>query len=306
MADGSQRDFALVGLSHKTAPVGVRERLAIGAPELPEVLQQLRAVPGVEELLLVSTCNRVEVYLYGAAGADERVQGWLVAHAGEAVAKVLYRRAGREAVQHLFRVCASLDSMILGEPQILGQVKDGFAAAQREGTLGGAITGACQAAFTAAKRVRTETEIGVAPVSMASAAVELARKVFGSLEGRTLLLVGAGKMSELTAKHLSGNGARVLVTNRTLARAQALAGMVGGQARAFEDLPQLLVEADIVVSSTAAPRPILTVPLLQAAIKARHWRPLFLVDLAVPRDIEEGAAKIENVFPYDVDDLEQV
>ncbi|MGC4114141.1 MAG: glutamyl-tRNA reductase [Myxococcales bacterium] len=260
----------------------------------------------MEELLLVSTCNRVEAYVYGAADAGEKVKGWLVQRAGEAVGKVLYQRKGGEAVKHLFRVSASLDSMVLGEPQILGQVKDAFSAAQEAGTLGGAVGGAAQAAFSTAKRVRTETAIGSAPVSMASAAVELAKKIFGTLEGRAILLVGAGKMSELTAKHLAGNGTRVLVTNRTFSRGEELAAKVGGKAFPWEQLPQLLTEADIVVSSTAAPRPVLTVPMLQTAIKARKWRPLFLVDLAVPRDIEEGAGKIESVYPYDVDDLQSV
>lgn len=303
---GSARDYSLVGLSHKTAPVEVRERLAIGAGDLPGVLGELRALPGVDELMLVSTCNRVEAYVYGEPDAGERVQAWLTARAGDGVAKVLYRQQGGGALTHLFRVAASLDSMVLGEPQILGQVKGAFAAAQKAGTLAGALTTACQAAISAAKRVRTETAVGSAPVSMASAAVELARKIFGSLDGRTVLLVGAGKMSELTAKHLSGAASRVVVTNRTFARGEELAARVGGLARPWEQLAQLLTEADIVVSSTAAPRPVLTVPMLQAAIKARHWRPLFLVDLAVPRDIEDGAAKIENVYPYDVDDLDQV
>jgi len=306
MAGGSSSgDFLLVGLSHKTAPVEVRERLAFGT-QVPEVLSQLKRLDGVEELMLVSTCNRVEAYLFGPPEAGDRVRGWLVERAGEAVSQVLYVRRGAEAVRHLFRVSASLDSMVLGEPQVLGQVKDAFAAAQQAGTLGGAVGGAAQAAFAAAKRVRTETAIGAAPVSMASAAVELARKIFGTLEGRAILLVGAGKMSELTARHLSGAGTRVLVTNRTFERGAELAAKVGGRALPWESLPQLLTEADIVVSSTAAPRPVLTVPMLQAAIKARRFRPLFLVDLAVPRDIEEGAGKIENVYPYDVDDLEQV
>ncbi|HEY3452142.1 MAG TPA: glutamyl-tRNA reductase [Myxococcales bacterium] len=305
MAEIPQRDFCLVGLSHKTAPVEVREKLAFG-PQLPQVLGELRALDGVEELLLVSTCNRVEAYLFGAADSGERVRTWLVGRAGEAVGKVLYQRRGGEAIKHLFRVSSSLDSMVLGEPQILGQVKDAFAAAQDAGTLGGAVGGAAQAAFATAKRVRTETAIGSAPVSMASAAVELAKKIFGTLEGRAILLVGAGKMSELTAKHLAGNGTRVLVTNRTFSRGEELAAKVGGKALPWDQLPQLLTEADIVVSSTAAPRPVLTVPMLQTAIKARKWRPLFLVDLAVPRDIEEGAGKIENVYAYDVDDLQSV
>ncbi len=300
------KDFTLVGLSHKTAPVEVRERLAVGAAEMPQFLAELRAADGVDELMLVSTCNRVETYVWGAPHASESVRGVLARRAGPRVLESLYDRRGRDAVGHLFRVCASLDSMILGEPQILGQVKDAFANSQRAGTLAGVITQACQAAFSAAKRVRTETAIGAAPVSMASAAVELAKKIFGSLAGRTVLLVGAGKMSELTAKHLAEGSPRILVANRTLERAVDLARRVGGTARPFEELQGLLVEADIVVSSTAAPRPILTTSLLQGVSKQRHFRPLFMVDLAVPRDIEEGVGKLENVYTYNVDDLQHV
>ncbi len=300
------RDFTLVGLSHKTAPVEVREKLAVAAGEMPQFLAELRAADGVEELMLVSTCNRVETYVWGAPHASESVRAALARRAGPLVLESLYDRRGEEAVRHLFRVSSSLDSMILGEPQILGQVKEAFANAQRARTLAGVITQACQAAFSAAKRVRTETAIGAAPVSMASAAVELGKKIFGSLAGRTVLLVGAGKMSELTAKHLAEGAPRILVANRTLERARDLARRVGGTARPFEELSGLLVEADIVVSSTAAPRPILTTAMLHAVIKQRHFRPLFMVDLAVPRDIEEGVGKLENVYAYDVDDLQHV
>jgi glutamyl-tRNA reductase len=191
MSPPGLKDFALVGLSHKSAPVEVREKLSVTADEMPRFLAELRAADGVEELLLISTCNRVETYAWGASDLFEGVRGVFSQRAGPAVLGSLYDRRGRDAVSHLFRVSSSLDSMVLGEPQILGQVKEAFAAAQQAGTLGGVITGACQAAFSAAKRVRSETAIGAAPVSMASAAVELSRKIFGSLTGRTVLLVGA-------------------------------------------------------------------------------------------------------------------
>ena len=306
MAASCPREFGLVGLSHKTAPVEVRERLAVAPDAFPGFLAGLKRLEGVDELMVVSTCNRVEAYVHGSPRAAERVRDALVDLAGSQSREAFYLRQGSCSVSHLFRVASSLDSMVLGEPQILGQVKQAFAAAKEAGTLGGAITRACQAAFSAAKRVRTETAIGAAPVSMASAAVELARKVFGGLERRTVLLVGAGKMSELTAKHLAGDGSRILVTNRTLARAEALSLRVGGLARPFEKLPELLVEADIVVSSTASPAPVLTVAMLEQVVGRRHYRPLFLVDLAVPRDIEPEVGRLENVYAYDVDDLGQV
>jgi len=214
--------------------------------------------------------------------------------------------------------------MVVGEPQILGQVKRAFLAAQEAGTVGGALTALAQAAFGVAKRVRTETAIGSAPVSIASAAVDLAYELLGSLEGRIIALVGAGKTSELTAKHLASSrlrvtdcvgatgrspslvGSRLRVTNRTFARAEELARKVDGQAVPWEELPRLLAEADIVVSSTAAPQPVLTKVMVQEAVRARQKRPLLLVDLAVPRDVEEGVAALENVFAHDVDDLERV
>lgn len=300
------RDYALVGLSHKTAPVEVRERLAIVPSELAGFLAALRDVAGADELMLVSTCNRVEAYAFGGMDAPELLRQALVSRACPESPGCFYVRRGADALAHLFRVASSLDSMILGEAQVLGQVKEAFAASKEAGTVGTALDHACQAAFAAAKRVRTETGIGASPVSMASAAVELARKVFGGQRGRTVLLIGAGKMSELTAKQLAADGSTVLVTNRTLERAEALAVRVGGVARPFSALPELLVEADIVVSSTAAPAPILGVAMLEPVVRQRHYRPLFLVDLAVPRDIEPEVGRLENVFAYDVDDLGRV
>ncbi len=302
----ASRDFALIGLSHKTAPVSVRERLAISEAELPEVLRELREQSGAEETMLVTTCNRVEAYLYGGPEAIDGVRGYFARRAGPDTNQALYLRTGPDAIAHLFRVASSLDSMVVGEPQILGQVKDAFGLAQRAGAAGATLTQLCQAAFAAAKRVRTETAIGSAPVSMASAAVELARKIFGELAGRVVLIVGAGEMSELAARHLASSNTRVVVTNRTFEKAELLARSVGGVARRFEEMPQLLVEADIVISSTAAPQPIFTLGQVQPAVKARRYRPLFFVDLAVPRDIEPAVGRLENVYAYDVDDLANV
>lgn len=298
-----QREFALVGLSHKTAPIAVRERLAVPESELSTLLSELRGVKGVDEGMVVSTCNRVEAYVFGHPEAVEGVRTFLVARAGSEARAALYSRIGADAVAHLFRVAASLDSMVVGEPQILGQVKDAYGAAQRAGAVGASLSQMCQAAFAAAKRVRSETAIGVAPVSMASAGVELARKIFGHLDGKLILLVGAGKMSELTARQLSPGTSKILVANRSLERAEGLAARVNGSARTFAELPPLLVQADIVISSTAAPEPILTVAMVAAALKARRYRPLFIIDLAVPRDVEEGVGRLENVYAYNVDDL---
>lgn len=300
------RDFALIGLSHKTAPVSVRERLAISEEELPQVLRELREQSGADETMLVTTCNRVEAYCYGGPEVIDAVRSYFARRAGQETNQALYLLKGPEAVAHLFRVASSLDSMVLGEPQILGQVKDAFGAAQKAGAAGATLTQLCQAAFAAAKRVRSETAIGTAPVSMASAAVELARKVFGELAGRTVLVVGAGEMSEIAARHLASSHTKLLVTNRTFERAEALAASVRGTARRFEELQQLLVEADIVISSTAAQRPIFTVERVQPAVKARRFRPLFFVDLAVPRDVDPEVGQLENVYAYDVDDLANV
>jgi glutamyl-tRNA reductase len=302
-------ELLCVGLSHKGAPIEIREQLAVSEEALPELLARATSIAGVSEALLLSTCNRVElVAVVQSADAGGPLVNVLSGNAPAAVRAHLRVHTGEAAMVHLFRVAASLDSMVVGEPQILGQVKDAFAQSVAAGTVGGELTRACEAAFASAKRVRTETGIGAAAVSMASAAVELAHKIFGAVKGRTVLVVGAGPMSELCARHLSSEAAKVLVANRTHARAEALCLAVGGgaQPRPFESLPQLLVEADIVVSSTAAPRPIFTRELVQAALKARRGRPLFLVDLAVPRDVAPEVHGLDGVYAFNVDDLEQV
>lgn len=301
-------ELVLVGLSHRTAPIAVRERVAVTESVLPEALSQLSSLEGVQETFVVSTCNRVEVYAAAssAAEAGQAIRRFLSAQ-DEKVDGHLYEQHGVEAVRHLFRVCSSLDSMVLGEPQILGQVKDAFAAAETAGTVRGLLSRAAKKAFGVAKRVRTETAIGKSAVSMSFAAVELSRKILGSLEGRTVLLVGAGKMSALAARHLVSAGCKqVLVVNRSPARAQALAAEIGGVAEPWESLPQQLAKADVVVCSTAAPNAVITLELAQAARKARKHRPLFFIDLAVPRDVDPKVNGLDGIYVYDVDDLSAV
>ncbi|QRN94283.1 glutamyl-tRNA reductase [Archangium violaceum] len=299
-------DFLCIGLSHRTAPLSVRERLALPESQQVELLQRLAQSPN--EALLVSTCNRVELYLAApdVHRAREVAQNELQRLGGPETLEHLYEHRGEAALVHLFRVAASLDSMVLGEAQILGQVKDAFERGQGAGAVRGELTRVCGAAFGCAKRVRTETAIGRAATSMASAAVALASKVFDGLGDKTVLLVGAGEMAELAARHLKQAGAtRVFVANRTLARAEALAAEVGATARPFEELFSLLTAADVVVCSTASPVPIFTKENVGAVGKARKHRTLFMVDLAVPRDIAPEVGELDWVHAYDVDDIQK-
>jgi glutamyl-tRNA reductase len=295
-----------VGLSHHTAPIDVRERLALPDGQQISLLQSVAQAPS--EALLLSTCNRVELYLVsGGAEAPERARAALLEAAGQDLGPHLYLHQGEAALMHLFRVAASLDSMVVGEPQILGQVKDAFEEAQRIGAARGELIRICAAAFRSAKRVRTETEVGRAATSMASAAVELARHIFDGLQGKTVLLVGAGEMGEVAGRHLVSAGAsQVLVANRTFERAQTLARIVGGVAVAFEPLDESLVLADVVVCSAASPRPIITREQVAATLKPRRHRPLLLIDLAVPRDIDPHVQTLDGVYAYDVDDIQKV
>ncbi len=299
----------LIGVNHKTAPIEVRERIAISREDLPETTRALAAVPGVAECMIVSTCNRVEI-LAAVESPTIDMTGFLHRHFGLEPAQLaphLYEHRDQDAVRHLFRVAASLDSMVVGEPQILGQVKEAFAVARAAGTVGGQLEHLLQSTFTAAKRVRTETEIGSNSVSIASVAVELARKIFGSLQGRTVFLVGAGKMSELAARHLVQQGAgAILVTNRTLERARRMAEAFAGQVIPFEELYDAASQADIVISSTGAPHPIFRREHGQAFLHRRRNRPMFFIDIAVPRDVDPQMGKLEGIFVYDIDDLQQV
>ncbi|MGO9317270.1 MAG: glutamyl-tRNA reductase [Terracidiphilus sp.] len=301
--------LALIGVNHKTAPIELRERIAISRDELPETIRALAAVPGVAECMIVSTCNRVEILAAVESSAID-VTSFLHRHFGldpALLAPHLYEHRDQEAVRHLFRVAASLDSMVVGEPQILGQVKEAFAVARASGTVGGQLEHLLQYTFAAAKRVRTETQIGSNSVSIASVAVELARKIFGSLQGRTVFLVGAGKMSELAARHLVQQGAgAILVTNRTQERARHMAEAFAGQVIPFEELYEAASQADIVISSTGAPHPIFRREHGQAFLHRRRNRPMFFIDIAVPRDVDPLMGKLEGIFVYDIDDLQQV
>lgn len=307
----------LLGINHKTAPIELRERVAIPRERLTEALQAVMAITGVREAMILSTCNRVEILTAGEPGSVG-VAGFLERHLeldGSLLRPHLYEYEDREAVRHLFRVAASLDSMVVGEPQILGQVKDAYAAAREAGAVAGGLEPLLQSAFSAAKKVRSETEIGSTSVSIASVAVELAQKIFGSLHGRTVFLVGAGKMSELAARHLVQHGAgRILVTNRTLERAQRMAqrfaeggaGKVTPQVVAWEEMTAAAAQADIVITSTGAKQPIFRKADGQAFLHKRKNRPMFFIDIAVPRDVDPEMNRLEGIFLYDIDDLQAV
>jgi glutamyl-tRNA reductase len=298
------REIYLVGLSHKSAPIEVRERVALTGDLLKGALGDLKATAGVAEAFVVSTCNRVEVYIQ--AEGIEPARRFFTERTGDA-GDHLYAKIGVEAIRHLFRVAASLDSMVVGEQQILGQVKEAYGLASAAEAAGPYMSRLCNRAFATAKRVRTETDIGRGATSMSQVAVELVEKIFGDLKGRAILLVGAGKMGALSAKALAVLGAdRILVTNRSADRGMALAEQVGGTFRAWDELPRLLVEADVVIVSTGAPSYVLTREMLQQAMKARRSRSTCLIDLAVPRNVDPACAELSEVFAYDVDDMEKV
>ncbi|MEJ5368654.1 MAG: glutamyl-tRNA reductase [Bryobacteraceae bacterium] len=300
----------LTGLNHKTAPVEVRERLAFAAAELPEALGALRACPGVEEVMLLSTCNRVEVLAHGGeAGAPEaqplietlaRLRGIEAA----AVAPHFYTHAGEAAVRHLFRVASSLDSMVLGEPQILGQLKEAHAAARELGAVQAGLEAVLARAFAVAKRVRNETAIGRSAVSVSYAAIDLAKQIFGDLRSKHALLIGAGKMAELAARHLKRAGCgRISVTNRTRARAEQMAALVEGEVIDYGGFRERMHEMDIVLASSGATGYLITKDEMKAVLRRRQNRPVFLIDIAVPRNIDPAVDELENAYLYDIDDL---
>ena len=318
--------LVLIGVNHTTAPIEVRERLAIPAAKLAEAMRTLVQQAGIREGLILSTCNRVEfLTLEESADADTReaklkqfLHEYFAVSPG-AVEPHLYELRGREAVRHLFRVASSLDSMVVGEPQILGQVKESWTIAKQVGAVGGTLDPLFQRAFSVAKRVRSETEIGSSSVSIASVAVDLARKIFGSLQGKTVLLVGAGKMSELAAKHLVRQGAgHILVTNRTEERAQKMAESIAAQAEGrgdgalttqvipFEDIYVAAPRADIVITSTGSPHQLFGRSHARQFLDRRRHRPMFFIDIAVPRDVDPRMNEVEGCFVYDIDDLQQV
>ena len=302
----------VAGLSHHQAPIEVREQLAVESDKVREILADLAGGGFLAEAMILATCNRVEVYAVADMPGEARDAAFsrLGAHRGIAprdIEPLLYTKTEAEAVLHAFRVAASLDSMVLGEPQILGQVKDAFALAQSAGTVGPVLHSLMSQAFAVAKKVRTETEVGRLAVSVSFAAVELARKIFGSLDGKSVLLVGAGEMSELAARHLIDQGARpVYVTNRTWSRAQELARGLAGIAAPFAELQATMALVDIVIASTAAPEPLIRTAEVREVLHARRERPLFFIDIGVPRNVEAGVNALDNAFCYDVDDLRSV
>jgi len=302
----------VAGLSHRNAPVELREQLAVDEDKLRELLRDVAASGVVREAIILSTCNRVEVYAVAEVPGEARAATFrqLCRHRGvetAAVEAALYTYAEGDAVRHAFRVASSLDSMVIGEPQILGQVKDAFALAQSCEAVGPALHSLFTQAFAVAKKVRTETDIARHAVSVSFAAVELAKKIFAGLEGKAVLLVGAGKMSELAARHLVEQGVfPVYVTNRTWARAQEMARALSGTAVPFDELPTALGAVDIVITSTGAPEPVVRRDMVQRVMHGRRGRPLFFIDIAVPRDVESSVDTLDDVYCYDIDDLKQV
>ncbi len=301
-----------VGLSHRTAPVEIRETLALDSHALPEVCSQLYASEGVEECLVLSTCNRVEaiaVLRDGSDGAHALQEFWCRIAKGAAppAPEHFYSLHGRDSVRHLYRVAASLDSMVLGEPQILGQLKTAYSFAKQRGALHGPLEMLVTRSFQVAKRVRTETGIGENAVSVSFAAVELAKRIFGNLKGKRVLILGAGKMSELAARHLRQSGAEhIYVTNRTHHKAVEIASVFHGESFAYEDLVRRLPEMDIVIASSAAPHYVITRSMMRTVMDARKHRPTFLIDISVPRNIEPDVHALDQVFLYDIDDLQKV
>ena len=302
----------ITGLNHRTAPVEVRERLAFEETALPLALGKLKQRPGLLEGMILSTCNRVEVTVAAEekADAEATVEHFLADSRSVErswVSPYLYRHDGQDAVRHLFRVASSLDSMVVGEPQILGQLKNAYALAKECGAISGFLDLVMTRAFNVAKRVRSETDIGENAVSVSYAAVELAREIFGSLGGKRVLLIGAGKMAESAARHLRRSGVSdILVANRTRARADALAEEFQGRAIDYQNFLQSMPDVDILLASSGAQDYILTREEMRGVIGRRRNRPMFLIDIAVPRNIEPSVNELDNVFLYDIDDLEKV
>jgi glutamyl-tRNA reductase len=301
-------NFHLIGVNHESAPLEVRERLAVTDAQLPDAIRSLVQQPGVDEGMVLSTCNRVEVLASTRQGADLRsFLGHYFGINPSALTSHIYEFEQREAIRHVFRVASSLDSMVVGEAQILGQVKEAYAIARGLGAVHSALEALLSRAFAVAKRVRTETAIGSSSVSVASVAVQLAEKIFGSLENRTVYLIGAGKMAELAARHLIAHGAKnIIVSNRTLSRAEDLAESFGGRAVPFEEMYETADHADIILTSTGATDPIFRREHGERFRKDRRNRPMFFIDIAVPRNVHPDINKLDGMFVYDVDDLQSV
>jgi glutamyl-tRNA reductase len=306
--DRLSMSLKVLGINHKTAPVAVREQVAFDHSKLAAALSRLTQETGAAEALILSTCNRTEVYWQGTPSADS-MSRWLAQHhaMGSELLSCLYDLEEQHAVEHLFMVASGLDSMVVGEAQILGQLKEAYRTAQEAGVTGPALNKLFQSAFATAKRVRTETRIGANAVSIASAAVSLAKRVFADLSAHSALLIGAGEMIALTARHLASQGVkRMVIANRSLGRAQELALEFNAYAVALTDLETRLVDADIVISCTASPVPLITVEAAKAAVRTRRHKPIFMVDLAVPRDIEPEVSALEDVYHFSIDDLQHV
>ena len=300
--------FQLIGVNHNSAPVEMRERLAIPESRLPDACRDLTAHPGIEEGMVISTCNRVELVTHTTNGAAD-LRGFLREHfqvKADELDPHLYEYREKDAVRHVFRVASSLDSMVVGEAQILGQVKEAYATARAVGAVRAQLEQLFTRAFSVAKRVRTETAVGSSSVSIASVAVELAKKIFGTLHGKTVFIVGAGKMSELAARHLMAHGcAAIFVSNRTYDRAVGLAHRFHGEAIKFDDLYDTCDRADIVITSTGSPHAIFRREHGEQFLARRKNRPMFFIDIAVPRDVAPEMGKLDGIFTYDIDDLQQ-
>lgn len=299
-----------LGINHKTAPLDLRERLAFTPQSLPEALNSLHRLEGVEEAAIVSTCNRTELYCSVNTNDDSSLVDWFSKYHGidaSILSDHLYIHGHEATVQHAMEVACGLDSMVLGEPQIAGQMKDAYAMANQQGTMGRLLGKLFQHAFTVAKQVRTDTEIGSSPVSIAFAAVSLAKQIFGELNESTALLIGAGDTIELTARHLHSQGIKhIIVANRSLDRAESLAAEYNGEAIRLQHIGDHLPRADIVIASTASPLPVLGKGTVERALKVRKREPIFMVDLAVPRDIEPEVGTLDDVYLYAIDDLQEV
>ncbi|MEI8173597.1 MAG: glutamyl-tRNA reductase [Deltaproteobacteria bacterium] len=305
-------NIILIGMNHKTAPLEIRERLSIACGDDINPLKEIMKIPQIREVMYLATCNRVEVFAHAldTEVSVERLKEFIFNHgnlSAEEMTRCLYVYFDQDAVRHLFRVASSIDSLVMGEPQILGQVKDAYRRSVEHNATGIILNKIIHHAFRTAKRVRTETGIAGNAVSVSFAAVELAKKIFGNLKGKTILLVGAGEMSELAARHLIGNGVdHILIANRTYARAVKMAEDFHGTAIEFELLPEKLRDVDIVITSTGAPGYVITVPIIEAALRRRKNRLLFLIDIAVPRDIDPAAGDIDNVYLYNIDNLQDI
>ena len=299
----------ILGLNHNTASVEIREQVVFSGQEIGRALTRVRDIEGVDEAVLLSTCNRTEFYVMSDDGGQRRLNDWLhdERNLDPSFAQSIFSMQQDDAIRHIFRVACGLDSMVLGEPQILGQLKDAYREAQQSGTVGKQLSRLFQHTFSVAKKVRTDTKIGSSPVSVAYAAVSLAQQFFADFSRHTALLVGAGVTVELLARHLeSHNIGRLFVANRDVERAGNLAHRFGGFALPLSELDGTLQEADILISSTASPEPVITLDQVKSALKARRRRPMFAVDIAVPRDIDATVGKLDDVYLYTIDDLDRV